>query len=312
METRPTSGTASKRVTVISVCFNSSQILPEMLASLPDDVRVVIVDNGSEDIQRVRSLCARTSIRLIENGKNLGFGRACNIGARGVETEFLLFLNPDAKLQAGAIQALLKGADIHPEACAFNPIDLCNGRKRLLKRSSVLLPRRNWEVEGGSARDRRLPVLSGAALFVRRSAFEAVGGFDEQIFLYHEDDDISLRLKHQCGALLCLSDAIVSHARGQSSLRNAQTARQKAMYMGQSRVYATRKHGVPYAYAKASASGLLRVLSPINVLSARKRSENLGFLNGVWSARKPRAPVRQASPGNRALGGKIPNRFGWM
>ncbi len=275
---------ASVRVTVIAVCYNSMAVLPAMLASIPAETPVVIVDNASTDGAALGQAVAARGAKLIRNAENRGFGAACNQGAALAETEFLLFLNPDATLAPGALEALVAAAARHPNAVAMNPrIEEANGRP-YFKRGSVLLPRSAWLDRGWPEADREVPVLSGAALFVRRADFAAVGGFDPAIFLYHEDDDLSLRLNAERGPLLFVREALARHQGGHSSVRSPKVAAFKARHMGRSRVYATRKHGRRWAGGRALASALRQLVSPLVLLSKRKRAKQLGFLIGILSA----------------------------
>lgn len=273
-----------QRITVVTVAHDSLDVLPAMLASLPEGVPAVIVDNASRDAEALAELARRHPARLIRNEDNAGFGVACNAGAAEATTEFLLFLNPDARLGPGALGALMRAADAHPEASAFNPA-ITDGRGRpYFKRGSVLLPASARLPAGRPGADREVPVLTGAAFFVRRGAFEAVGGFDPAIFLYHEDDDLALRLRAAAGPLRFVAGAHVRHEAGTSTRRTPASAAFKAYHMGRSRVYAARKHGLPGAGGRALASALGQLASPLTVLSARRRAKQAAFLRGVLSA----------------------------
>lgn len=129
-----------------------------------------------------------------------------------------------------------------------------------------------------------MPLLNGAAMFIPRARFEAVGGFDPEIFLYHEDDDLSVRLAQSCGPILHVHDAIVTHAEGNSSPRTPKTAAFKAYHMAQSAVYAMRKHARPYAKTRVLGHALLQLISPLNLLSDRKRAKNIAFFKGALKA----------------------------
>jgi GT2 family glycosyltransferase len=137
--------------------------------------------------------------------------------------------------------------------------------------------------------DADVPLLNGAAIFVRRDYFHDVGGFDEAIFLYHEDDDLSLRLRAAHGPLRHVHAASVTHAEGHSTVRSPATAAFKAYHMAQSAVYAMQKHGQQNAQLRIRLFALAQMLSPFTVLSRRKRAKNLGFLKGAFSpmTRKP-------------------------
>lgn len=277
---------SSARSTIISVCYNSLAVLPAMLASVPRGTPVVLIDNASVDGVALERLAGESGARLIRSATNRGFGAGCNMGAAAAETEFLLFLNPDAALQPGALEALEAAMDRHPAAVAMNP-RLSDGRGRAyFKHRSVLLPRRAWLARGWPVGDHLVPVLSGAALYVRRAAFEAAGGFDENIFLYHEDDDLSLRLAQAGGQLMFIRDAEVRHLEGHSTVRSPESAAFKAFHMGQSRVYAARKHRRPLPFLSALASALLQAGQPWALLARRLRAKRFAFIKGILSARK--------------------------
>jgi GT2 family glycosyltransferase len=157
------------------------------------------------------------------------------------------------------------------------------------KRKSCLIPRSDWMARGWPGADCEVNVLSGAAIFVRRADFDAVGGFDPAIFLYHEDDDLSRRLYAERGPLMFIRAALVQHLGGRSSVRSPEVAALKARHMGYSRVYTMRKHGRPYAFARALISAFIQLCSPLVVLSRRKRAKQVALLKGTWDARQPKS-----------------------
>jgi N-acetylglucosaminyl-diphospho-decaprenol L-rhamnosyltransferase len=240
------------RITVISVAYHSAAVLPAMLASLPPGTPTIIVDNASADAD---ALPAGT----IRNARNLGFGAACNIGAARAGTEFLFFLNPDARLEPGALDALLAAADAHPEAVAFNPRIIQGDPPRpFFRRRSDLLPRSAFLPRGIPEADCAVPVLHGSALLVRRAAFEALGGFDERLFLYYEDDDLSVRLA-ALGPLRWVHGAVVRHISEASSQGVPGLAAFKARQMARARIYAMRKHGRAWPLLRTLGTGLGRL-----------------------------------------------------
>ncbi|MCK5501121.1 MAG: glycosyltransferase family 2 protein [Tritonibacter mobilis] len=284
------------RVTLVTVAYNSAAVLPTLLASVPEDVTCIVVDNGSNDPSATRALTEQYGAELIISERNIGFGPGCNLGAAQATSEFLFFVNPDALLTPGAVDALLAAADAHPEACAFNPRLREGNGKIAFKRRSKLLAKSQWLSREAAQADCEIPVLQGSAIFVRRAAFEQVQGFDPNIFLYHEDDDLSLRLQKCCGALRLVTTAEVVHLFGESTVRSPQTAALKAWYMGQSRVYACRKHGMPNAFGTALREALAQLLSPVTLLSRRKRAKNWAYLRGIWNARNAQDAKRPFQP----------------
>lgn len=272
---------------IVTVCYHSMAVLPQMLASVPQGVPVALVDNaGGADDDGLQALAKARDATLIRNTQNQGFGTACNQGAAALDTDFYLFLNPDAVLGPNALNELLAAADRYPEASAFNPRIASPGGDAIFKRKNNLLPRKTRMARGWPETDAEVNVLSGAALFVRRNAFETVGGFDPQIFMYHEDDDLSLRLRETCGPLMFIRDALVTHLEGHSSARTPEIAALKAWHMGRSAVYAGQKHGRAWVFPRAVVLAFFQLISPISLLSKRKRAKQVAFLGGVLSTRK--------------------------
>jgi GT2 family glycosyltransferase len=274
------------RVTIVTVTYNSTGVLPDMVASVPQETLLVIVDNASGDRDQLRRIVASRlkATRLIENERNLGFGAACNKGAKQANTEFLLFLNPDAALASDTLRKLIEAAERHPDATAFNPRILDKGGKTVVKRRSDLVNHSLWLPKNELTKDTVVPVLSGAALFVRRSAFEAVGGFDSKIFLFFEDDDLSLRLSRSQGHLVYVADAVVHHSGGASSGGSLKSEDIKNWHWGYSQIYTTRKHGMRYnCYFSILKTGL-RTLSPAMVFSSRRRKKYFARFSGMIAA----------------------------
>jgi N-acetylglucosaminyl-diphospho-decaprenol L-rhamnosyltransferase len=271
------------RTTVITVTYNSAVDLPDMLASIPAGFPTIIVDNASADRDALRPLCARFGAQLLENAENTGFGRGCNAGAARAETEFLLFLNPDASLAPDTIAELESAADRYPKVSAMNPRIANADGSAFFKRRSTLLPKSQWMPRGSPTADAAVSVLSGAALFVRRADFQAVGGFDPAIFLFHEDDDLSLRLAQARGPLMFIHTALVRHIGGRTTDDSPASARFKAFHYARSRVYTARKHSRPQPFLRALLYASRNLLAPDMLFSARRRAKNWGYFKGVLS-----------------------------
>ncbi|HEY9039566.1 MAG TPA: glycosyltransferase family 2 protein [Roseovarius sp.] len=272
-------------VTIVTVSFNSAAVLGNMLASVPDVCPVVIVDNGSTDVEQIRDLAERPRVKLIENGRNLGFGRACNAGAAAVKTEFMLFLNPDTVLAENTLEALLAAAAQHPNAGAFNPRILDDTGDRVMKRKSDLIPRSEYMPRSGPAAGDDLTILTGAAIFMRKRDFDKVGGFDPAIFLFYEDDDLAVRLRQNACPLVLVDGARVNHSGGASSSGpRIAVERVKAWHMGWSRLYTMQKHHRPLARSRAVGQALARIISPAMLSSKVRRVKRAAFLRGTLAA----------------------------
>jgi GT2 family glycosyltransferase len=231
---------------VITVNFNTGPILLRgvgaVLASRAP-VELILVDNASSDdsLERVRAqLSAEPRLTILENSKNLGFARACNQGIARAAGEYLLLLNPDATVEAGSIALMRDVMDMHPEAGMAGPLLLnpdgseqAGGRRgrptpghafvrafgisRLLKNRSSSpqdfvrrlgpIPEHTVEVNA----------ISGAFMFVRRTAINTVGHLDEGYFLHCEDLDWCERFRLAGLRVLFVPAVKVLHDKGVSS-----------------------------------------------------------------------------------------------
>lgn len=265
-------------VTVVSVCFRSDKLIRELVNAIPEQTPIILVDNGNTNT--FADLPTDRNVRIVKLRYNVGFGRGCNAGADIVQTPWILFLNPDAKLNPGAIEALIEASVQYPSAIAFNPRIYNDDGSPYFKRRSWLLPRRSYMKKGWPTGDAVVSVLSGAALFVSKRSFDSIGGFDPNIFMYHEDDDLSLRLA-SLGELRFVRNSTIVHSAGHSSGRSPEIAKFKAYHMAQSRIYAGQKHHIRFAKTSTLLQGCRLLLSPQIFFSARRRAKAIGFLQGA-------------------------------
>lgn len=273
----------TERVCIVTVTYNSSGVVDAMLRTVPHGVAVVLVDNGSADADGLQACAEAEGAHLLQQDENLGFGAACNAGAAICDREFLLFLNPDAALLPGAIDALVDAADAHPEASALNPLLRNADGSPAIKRFTYLISKRRKLPPVWPGQDIQVPFLTGSALFVRRCAFEKIGGFDSNIFLYHEDDDLALRLKDRCGPLMIATQAMVEHRGGGASGDDPGASRIKTWCMVRSRVYAMRKHQRPLPFATVLLSAIRQFLKPSVLMSSDLRAVKWLQLRAVLS-----------------------------
>ena len=200
-------------IATILVNYNAGQELRRALQSIADDLagrewEAVVVDNASDDGSGAIAEEFAPNVRLVRNASNVGFGRGINQGMAKTTAPFVLFMNPDCRLVAGAVAALEDELRSHPGCAIAGPRILdpdgsvqgsargdpdmltgLFGRSTMLRRVMPDLPvsRRNVvsavALRNGHA---STPVdwVSGACMLARRDAFERAHGFDERYFLY--------------------------------------------------------------------------------------------------------------------------------
>jgi len=122
---------------IVVVTFNSAAVIDGALRSIDEVVDCIVVDNGSSDETVARA--AAHGAQIIRLNTNVGFGTACNIGARALSAPFVLFLNPDARLRRGALRRLVDAAIEHPKWAAVNPRLLTSRGDHWHRQKSCLL-----------------------------------------------------------------------------------------------------------------------------------------------------------------------------
>lgn len=212
--------------TIIVVSYNSARWLERQTAALAAQTekswRLVVVDNASE-VERPRTSAFPFDVEIIQNERNVGFAEANNIAALDRQTPYLVFLNPDAFPEPGWLAALLRTAREHPEAAAIGSTQLRYGAPDILDGTGDVLHATGLAYRAGYGKRRHIPPLAetfsacGAAMLVRREAFEAIGGFDSRYFCYFEDVDLCFRLRLAGWRVLQAPDAIVAHVGGGSA-----------------------------------------------------------------------------------------------
>jgi N-acetylglucosaminyl-diphospho-decaprenol L-rhamnosyltransferase len=278
-------------VHVVIVNWNAGKQLAECLASFATvgdgiAVRVTVVDNASTDGSADDFAApAGVSIAVLRNDANRGFAAACNQGAAGSDSEFLLFLNPDTRLMPGSLAGPAVYLREH-ESVGIVGIALVDENDRVA-RNTARAPSA-WSMVGNSiGLDRLVPSVfpphfdsawahdetrvvgqvMGAFFFVRRDIFEALGGFDERFFVYFEDVDFAVRARARGWSSVYLASARAFH-RGQGTTASA-TAR-RTLYFCRSRILYARKHFGAAGAAAVTVATL--ALEPLARLLARPTS----------------------------------------
>ena len=201
-------------VSVIIVSYNVKFLLCQCLESIFNnsqgiDYEVIVVDNASSD-GTVKELRKRfDSIRLIASDVNLGFGKANNEGAQVAKGKYLFFLNPDTLLLNNALLALYDFMECHPNAalCGGNlfttdlkpnhsyNMSIPKFRSALEYVFNTSLSRESEaDIFNDTGKPKKVELIVGADMFIRKSVFDQIGRFDERYFMYFEEAIFSINI----------------------------------------------------------------------------------------------------------------------
>ena len=195
------------KLDIIIVTYNSEKWMKDCIESIESsekvnlkDINLYIIDNVSKDctmelLDNLKKNTQLGSFNIIENNENLGFGRANNKAFEKGNSEFVLFLNPDTKMESDTLSNLFdyikKASD---EYAVFKK------RKKPYEHPKLYDPltgETSW--------------CSGACMVVKRKVFEEVGGFDKHIFMYAEDVDLSWNIRLHGYKLMYAPKATIYH-----------------------------------------------------------------------------------------------------
>ncbi len=206
---------SARAVDVVIVSFNTRDVLRTCLQSVsmatPHDI--VVVDNASDDGSRNMVATEFPHVRLLANATNVGYGSAVNQAMGACTAPYVLVLNSDTTITCGALTAVAAYLDRRPGVAVLGPrlvhadgrlqpscygfptpfnllvdySNVCQLLRALPLAASLLGTRAHKDA-------RAVRWVSGAAMAIRREAFEAIAGFDKSFFMYFEEVDLCYRL----------------------------------------------------------------------------------------------------------------------
>ena len=232
-------------ISVVIVNYKVPESLRQALHSLRQadlypETKVIVVDNASDDGSKEMVAREFPEVKWIQLKSNIGFGKACNVGAKHAAGEYLLILNPDTIIARSTLLLACEFMRSHPEVGLVGPKLLnpdgtlqpgCRrgfptpeaalyrftGMSKMFPKSkrfghynlTYLDPDVSYEVDA----------ISGSFMFLPRRLFESIGGFDEQFFMYGEDLDLCRRIKEKGYKVWYNPEMRVIHLKGRSSAK---------------------------------------------------------------------------------------------
>lgn len=243
----PVTPDGADAIRAVVITYNTRDLVIPLLNDLLTELKpwpaseVVVVDNASADATVEAIAAAYPDIRLEASTKNLGFGAAVNLAAKGTTTRWLLLVNPDARIDAGSVAHLVDVASRNPGHGLYGGrfVDIV---RQTAEDSVAVVPtvanlmgfafgtgaiarRLGWRSAPRRAAAATEPTvveaLPGTFLLIETDAWRAVGGFDERYFMYSEDLDLSLRIGATGRRPMYVPAASLQHAGGASSSSGA-------------------------------------------------------------------------------------------
>ncbi len=207
-------------ITLIIVCFNSYKLIEKNLFEI-SKFKTIIVDNSKSDEIRLLVKGVK-NIKYIKTKKNLGYGKGNNLGVSESKTPFILILNPDILVDSKSIEILYNSYFNYENVGILAPslYDNRNNRRNngnisYLNREKISKKNilNNQKAEGNTC----YQFAVGCAFLIKKDFFDRIGGFDKDLFMYFEDNDICDRTIEKNKSIIEIPGSKMIHLQGLSS-----------------------------------------------------------------------------------------------
>ena len=253
-------------LTVIIVTYNSAHCMEALAPALRGLVNLVFVDNASTDHTVAKIAQFLPNAQLSLNDKNKGFGAANNLALQQISTPFALLLNPDTLPDSDFFEKMIQAAEQFPEAAMIAPQLIGrNGADEINYR----WPGSEWVSKGrGAEGPCCVGFLCGAAILLNMKNMQRIGFFDEDFFLYYEDEDLSKRAFDSKLPMIVVPEIKLKHlsrgsVQGPAPLRSEFL---RGFHHAQSKILFEKKHGKKARWLRWKTLGLALLSLPLRLL----------------------------------------------
>lgn len=206
-------------VSVIIVSYNTADLLGDCLSSVLKSegvsTEVFVVDNASRDGSAGVVRHRFPGVKLIENRENRGFGAANNQALPACSGKYIVLLNPDTTVGPRTFLAMTRYMDEHGRVGLAGPrVQNPDGSRQ--DSVSYRYPGHRYGAADLGELPGKIACVLGACQIVRAELFRSIQGFDEDFFLYGEDQDLCLRIRRKGFEIGCIEEAMIMHHGGQS------------------------------------------------------------------------------------------------
>ncbi len=205
-----------ENTSVVIVTYNHKEYIEKCLDSIPSGLEVIVVDNISTDGTPELIEKKYGNVKLIRNNINAGYGKGVNIGVQNSNKEYLVILNPDTIIEDNSIEKLInplitnKNVVTVPKAVLYDgsAINTCGNIEHF---TGLTFTRGLGENINCFNEFEKLSGLSGLCFALKKDIYYEIGGFDENIFLYMEDAELSWNINSKNLEILYVPDSVIYH-----------------------------------------------------------------------------------------------------
>ncbi|MGD0021059.1 MAG: glycosyltransferase family 2 protein [Smithellaceae bacterium] len=211
-------------VSIIIVSYNTARLIADCLASLEAsrgaEKEIFVVDNASAD-NCIELITTRfPAVKIIANQENKGFGPANNRALKDCRGRYVVFLNPDATVEPDTLRKAISYMEANQQI-GLAGAKILNPDGSLQPSVSYKYPGEKFATDAIVGLPGDIACVLGAFMIARKELIKEIGGFDEDFFLYGEDQDLCRRIRKTGFSIGYIEDAKVFHRGGQSEKETA-------------------------------------------------------------------------------------------
>ncbi len=241
-------------VSIVTLTWNTTDITCDFLRSINEhctynNLEIIIVDNGSKDDPTGVFKSIRPDVKVILNGKNLGFTGGNNVGIKAATGDYLFIVNNDTEFTPGLIEGLLEIFNKYPDAgivspkfhyffhkgtleyAGYNTVNIFTGRNAMVGCKE--------KDEGQYNEIRETNYAHGGGMMVPRKVIEEVGGLPEEFFIYYEEFDWCEQIKRKGYKVYYQPNSLIYH---KESMTTGKASPFKTFYHTKNRILFMRRN----------------------------------------------------------------------
>ncbi len=211
-------------VSIIIVSYNTAHLIADCLASLEASLgaekEIFVVDNASTDNCIELITACFPAVKIIANQENKGFGPANNRALKNCRGRYVVFLNPDATVEPDTLRKAISYMEANQQI-GLAGAKILNPNGSLQPSVSYKYPGEKFATDEIAGLQGDIACVLGAFMIARKELIREIGGFDEDFFLYGEDQDLCWRIRKTGFNIGYIEDAKVFHLGGQSEKETA-------------------------------------------------------------------------------------------
>jgi len=268
----------NKDLTIIFVSYFSKKLIEKPLNTINKEIKVLIVENSLDLSAKDELESKYSNVKVIFPKENLGNGGGINEGLRFVKTKYAFYLDVDTSLKKDTLEQLYLHANKIENFSILGP-------------SVINFDYKNeyFEKKNEINKVHRMNFMTGCALFFKVKTIKQIGSFDENIFLYYEENDLYLRCKKENKPIFLIENAKINHQGNSSvdSIFEEEIEVNRNWHLMWSTFYFHKKHfGLIKAYEKTLfkfLSGLIKFMFYF-LINKKKKSIYFARVSGIYNA----------------------------